>query len=191
MAVAGAWVDWGLPGTQAYATYELLNRLAGVPDLLLPAAPLALLMSGVLRGSRLGGAGAIGLLVGLVAMLVGSVAEFWLFSTAPYSGPGSLGRLLSFFVGYFLGGVLALLSMATIGIWGLQSRSVPMWMSATLLALPAAFIVLAVSATLPYATLPAGVALIALGLLARRVPETRGPALARQDSLGANPRGDR
>jgi hypothetical protein len=179
LAVVGNEVSWGPPGTSAYATYELLNRVAALPLLLMAAAPIALLRLPGVRGNRLGRVAAVGLLVGLAASVVGSVAEFWFFSDDPYSGAGSLGRNVSFIGGYFLGSIVVFLSMVGIGLWGMRTRNIPTWAAAPLLLLPVAFVALSVAGSLPYATVPFGVGLIGIGLLARSPLRTRADAAAR------------
>jgi hypothetical protein len=131
------------------------------------SAPIALLRLPGVRSDRLGRVAAVGLLVGLAASVVGSVAEFWLFSDDPYSGAGSLGRNVSFIGGYFLGSIVVFLSMVGIGLWGMRTRNIPTWAAAPLLLLPVAFVVLSVVGRLPYAAVPFGVGLVCVGLLAR------------------------
>lgn len=175
LALVGTQVDWGEPGTSQYATYELLNRALGLPMALMIGAPVALLLLDDVRGSTLGRIAAIGLLIGLGSMLVGVVVEFWLFSDAPYSGPGSLGRRLSFFAGFGLGGVLALLSMALIGFWGLRQRGLAPWSAVPLILVPVMFLALAAARLLPYASILLGVGAIGLGILLRPQPTTAPP----------------
>jgi hypothetical protein len=173
LAIVGAEVSWGPPGSSAYEAYELLNRLSALPLLLMVAAPIGLLRLPGIRDDRLGRVAAAGLLVGLAASVVGSAAEFWLFSDDPYAGPGSLGRNVSFIGGYFLGSIVVLLSMVGIGRWSMRTGSIPMWAAAPLLLLPVAFIILSIAGSLPYATVPFGVGAVSVGLLARSPVDQR------------------
>jgi hypothetical protein len=160
-----SWAGWGQPGTAEYETYELLNRLAALPMLLMAAAPLALLGMPKIRDERRGTIAAVTMLVGLVAMAVGTSAEFWIFTDEPYGGPGSEGRLASYLLGTFLGGVVALVGMALVGTWGLRRVTLPRWTAIALIGLPVALVVLPFTPLSPYLAIPAGVLLVTTGLL--------------------------
>ena len=77
-------VGWGEPPSPAYARYEAYNRVMPV---ILP-----LLVAGLLgfHAAQKGGhgwlrrAGLIIALIGFTLLLVGNVAEFWVFNTQPY-----------------------------------------------------------------------------------------------------------
>jgi hypothetical protein len=160
------WAGWGQPGTAEYEMYELLNRLAALPMLLMAAAPLALLGMQTIRDERRGTIAAVTMLVGLVAMAVGTSAEFWIFTDEPYSGSGSEGRLASYLLGTFLGGVVALVGMALVGTWGLRRATLPRWTAIALIGLPIALVVLPFTPLSPYLAIPAGVLLVTTALLA-------------------------
>ena len=77
--------DWGPPGTSAYGTYQTANRLVSLPIVLLIVGVLSL---GVMRRGRmtwLERAGWAVTLSGSVLLLVGNVAEFWVFTSRTYA----------------------------------------------------------------------------------------------------------
>jgi len=79
---------WGPPGTAAYVVYQNWNRLTGLAILVMGLGGLGLFLNLRPRLSRLARAGALILLAGAGLMLLGSVAEFWVFTDLPYSGSG-------------------------------------------------------------------------------------------------------
>jgi len=108
--------DWGPPGTVEYQTYELVNRLTAVTIVLMVAAPIGLRLACSIAGMGRRARVALALTtVGLVTMVIGSMAEFWLFSSAAYEGPGSEGRNVAF-LGFELGALLTLLGAIIAGI---------------------------------------------------------------------------
>ena len=125
VVVAGAGkADWGVPGSPAYLAYELMNRLAGGAILLMAAAPLALRRALAAQSISAGQTVLALACVATVGMAIGSVAEFVVFSTAPYPGPGSEGRLLSWLA--FLASALVMI-VATVlaGVALLRRPEVP------------------------------------------------------------------
>ena len=120
------WMGWGQPGTEAYETYELLNRVAVLPMLLMIAVPGALLGRPSIRDERRGSIAAVALLVGLLAMAIGTSGEFWIFTDQPYGGSGSEGRIMSYILGTFLGGMVALIALALLGSWACGAAPCPM-----------------------------------------------------------------
>jgi hypothetical protein len=72
-------VGWGEPGTAAYDAYQLANR--GMAVLLVVVALTALTIARRTPHRRT----AVVAFGGAVAMLVGSVAEFWIFSSESYA----------------------------------------------------------------------------------------------------------
>ncbi len=81
--VAGS-TEWGPPGTSAYGTYQTANRLVSLPIVLLIVGIVSL---GVMRRGRMSWLGRIGWAVtlsGSVLLLVGNVAEFWVFTSRTY-----------------------------------------------------------------------------------------------------------
>lgn len=73
-------VPWGPPGTNRYETYELVNRLVGLPWLL-GSGLLAFLLH---APPRLGVAIA---LAGATMIAAGSIAEFWFLTETSYRDP--------------------------------------------------------------------------------------------------------
>lgn len=164
--VAIGLVGWGQPGSAAYETYELLNRFAAVPMLLMTGVPIALFGHPAIRDERRGLIAAVAVLVGLLAMAIGTTLEFWVFTDDPYAGPGSDGRIAAYLLGTFVGEVVALVGMALIGTWGLRRETLPRSAAMGLIALPVALVVLPFTSLSPSLAIPVGVAIVALGLLA-------------------------
>lgn len=153
IAFAGQ-ADWGPPGSDSYATYEVVNRLTGAALLLIAAGPLAARAALRTAGVR-GGSTALAVLgLAFVGMATGSAAEFVLFTNDPYSGPGSLGRNLSW-TGFLVAGLVALVATVLVGLrlWldpradrriaGVVLAAAPTGIAATLLGGPP-FIVLGI-----------------------------------------------
>ena len=134
--------------------------------LLMAAVPVALLGRPQIRDERRGTVAAVAMLVGLLAMAVGTFGEFWLFTDQPYGGSGSEGRITSYVLGTFLGGMVGLIALALLGSWGLRRGTLPRWTALTLVGLPVALVVLAFTPLSPYLAIPVGVALLVVGLLA-------------------------
>lgn len=126
IAVGGR-VDRGPPGSPEYATYALINRLTGVALALVVAAPLSLWRALAGRGGT-GGVrrSLVILVVALVGMVVGSIAEFWVFNDQPYQGAGSAGRNIAWMTFLFSGLTLAAGSVIT-GILLMRGALVPRW----------------------------------------------------------------
>lgn len=82
--IALCMTGWGPPGTDAYVTYERLNRLMAIT--LLMTAPVWVALS--LRLSAYGRWAALVACIGVVTQAVGTAAEFWLYSELPYEGAG-------------------------------------------------------------------------------------------------------
>ncbi len=158
-------VGYGQPGSPAYERYELLNRLAALPMLLMTGVPIALFGHPAIRDERRGIIAAAAVLVGLLAMAIGTTLEFWAFTDDPYGGPGSEGRIAAYLVGTFVGGVVALVGMALVGTWGLRRDTLPRSAAMGLIALPVALVVLPFTSLSPSIAIPIGVAIVALGLL--------------------------
>ena len=94
LMIAFALTGWGAPGTAAYRTYELLNRLMAIALLLMAGGWLGLVLRLATIDRRSGQAlkspggygrwGAWLALLGAVGMVLGNAAEFWLFSNLSY-----------------------------------------------------------------------------------------------------------
>jgi hypothetical protein len=119
---------WGQPGTAAYETYEAYNQMWPLPLALMalgtPALPL--LLAPLRRAARIG----VGLLaIGLIATLVGNIAEFWLFTDQTYQSGAATGRNLSW--GLFLIGLLvAMAGAVTLGLSVREGRPARRWVAA-------------------------------------------------------------
>lgn len=84
MFMAAGSVEWGPPGTEAYDTYQMMNRLVTVPSVLLV---VGLFATGFRARRNLGVLGWVWWLLGLAGsllVLVGNVAEFWVFTSRSY-----------------------------------------------------------------------------------------------------------
>ena len=94
-------VPWGPPGTSRYDTYEVANRLVGLPWLLC-VATLALQLR---PPPRLGMAIAF---VGASMIALGSIAEFWVLTETSYRDPLRGTAWVLFLLGHpvFLIGIL-------------------------------------------------------------------------------------
>jgi hypothetical protein len=85
MFMAAGSVEWGPPGTEAYDTYEMMNRLVTIPSVLLVVGVFG---TGFQARSHLGAFGWVSWLFGLAGsllVLVGNVAEFWIYTSRSYS----------------------------------------------------------------------------------------------------------
>lgn len=81
--VAFSTIGWAEPGTAVYQTYEMLNRLNAFIFLFMAAGWLGAFM--VLEGN--GRWAALVALIGTILYVVGTAAEFWLYSDLPYNPP--------------------------------------------------------------------------------------------------------
>ena len=120
---------YGEPGTAAYKTYELLNRLMAVSLLLMAAGWL---------GARLAWPAGIACwaaslaLIGSLIVVAGNAAEFWLFSDLPYGVPGN-GRDLSW-MAFSIGSLVMDIGASLLGIAVWRSGLWPRWSAALLMA---------------------------------------------------------
>ena len=136
--------EWGPPGTTRYLSYEAANRL------------WALAFAGMLCGlvgfgtrfplahSRPGRVAQRLAVAGLLVMIAGNIAEFWLFSQQAY---GELnGRNLAW-LGVLLGWLATLSGLLLTGLAIWRERFLPYWIGALLiLALPATLLIIFSSA---------------------------------------------
>jgi MFS family permease len=123
----GGVVDWGPPGSPEYETYALVNRLTGVALALAVAAPISLWRALTGMAAERGVRRALVVLgVALCGMVVGSVAEFWVFNDQPYRGAGSEGRNLAWITFLISALTLAVGSVVT-GLMLLRRAWVPRW----------------------------------------------------------------
>ena len=106
--VAGS-TEWGPPGTSAYGTYQTANRLVALPIVLLIVGIVSL---GVTRRGRMTWLERVGwamTLGGSVVLLVGNVAEFWVFTSRTYADQARLASWDLFLLGaasLIIGGIL-------------------------------------------------------------------------------------
>jgi hypothetical protein len=120
--------DWGPRGSPAYERYELANRALGLLLVGLIPAPVALRLAiAVGPDTRMLRAVLAAIAVALVVLVIGNAAEFWLFTDAPYQGPGSEGRLLawmSFLIGALV--VVGLTIVAGALAWNVRQVARPL-----------------------------------------------------------------
>ena len=119
------WALWyvGVPLVgERYESYETYNRLMPVVLLLLMAGLAC--YHAAQRGlyGRPGTVGFIACFVGLVLMVVGNVAEFWLFTTQAYAEAN--GRQASWGV-FLLGMLLLAIGSALFGVATMRARVLP------------------------------------------------------------------
>ena len=106
--VAGS-TDWGPPGTSAYETYQTANRLVSLSIVLLIVGVLSVGVTTRGRMSRLERVGWATTLGGSVLLLVGNVAEFWVFTSRSYVDQARLASWDLFLLGtaiLIIGGIL-------------------------------------------------------------------------------------
>ena len=138
MALAFFPPDWGPPGSQEYVGYQLWNRL-WTPALVC----MFLGFLGFLLSKRSTPAasnkGLLALLLGgLSLMILGNVAEFWVFTDVPYSGGRGLNVRDAAWMAFLLGSLLAIIGSTTFGLLAVVRRWPPRWLSfAFALAMPA------------------------------------------------------
>ena len=138
--IAFAAIGWSVPGTAAYARYELLNRITAVSLLLMLAGWVGL----ALLWRKEDGYWRLWLpILGSILTLIGNASEFWLFSDLPYDGFNMRGVAWT----TFLVGLLLLAIGATITGLALRRNQLwPDWLSMLLMAaLPLTVIVSMVS----------------------------------------------
>ena len=130
LLIAFTITDWGEPGTAVYQTYELLNRLMTGSLLLMSAGWLGL----YLRNDRYGRWATLLALLGSLMMVIGTAAEFWLFSDLPYAGQNLRHMAFSTFS---FGSLLLDVGATAVGIATFRSHIWPRWSAIILLlALP-------------------------------------------------------
>lgn len=127
LIVAFSRTSWGMPGSDAYRTYELLNRLMAGSLLLVSAGWLGLVIA---WPDGYGRWAAIVALVGSLTMVIGNSAEFWLFSDLSYAGSNMRQTAYSTFS---IGDWLLILGATVAGAAAWRSRIGPRWSAITLL----------------------------------------------------------
>lgn len=113
---------WDEPGSAAYDRYEFFNRL--LPLTLLPVVVGFIGLHAAQRRSRgrLGTAGFVMVLVGVMMIIAGSVAEFWVFSDQPYGLPN--GRDASWTL-FLLGHPILAVGTLLLGIATVRAKVFP------------------------------------------------------------------
>ncbi len=128
----GVWIGlaffasgWGPPGTTDYARYELWNRLR-TPALLGMAfgfSGFSLALRPALSRTAKGGFACF--VIGFALMIIGNIAEFWIFTTVPYSdGQGPNIRDIAWMT-FLLGTMLMLIASAVVGFAFLNTNRIP------------------------------------------------------------------
>ena len=132
--------DWGPPGSSSYLGYETISRLWA------PAFAGMLCSFVGLNGRYRLGAGRLSrfayrlTVVGLVVMILGNVAEFWLFTELPY---GAMNARSLAWISVLLGWLTLLIGVCLLALAGLQRRLWPAWSGILLaLALPASLVLI-------------------------------------------------
>jgi hypothetical protein len=126
--------EWGPPGTVAYERYQWANRLVALPLLLFLSGNIAIHRSVSMGSDRFGGITLAIMSLGYIAMIVGSVAEFWLFSKRSYTDPFRNGSWTIFLIGIpvlFIG-----MTLHGIAMW--RYRHYPRWLALITILVPIA-----------------------------------------------------
>jgi hypothetical protein len=138
--------EFGYPGTANYLGYEAINRLWAPAFALILCSYIGLYQRYPLRRLRWGRI-AFGLIViGLMAMMVGNVLEFWFFSNQAYAQVN--GRNLSW-IGVLLGLLAMLIGLLIVGLGNRKNGPLPRWGGVVfLLALPLTWFMFALKPSL-------------------------------------------
>ncbi len=102
--------EWGPPGTEAYTSYQMMNRLVALPAALLVVGVFATGLRSIRSLTVLGWVSWLLGLAGSLLVLAGNVAEFWFFTSRAYGDPA---RALAW--GSFTLGVVLLLIAGILG----------------------------------------------------------------------------
>ena len=161
IALASFMPAWGPPGTAAYERYQAAAQLWVFAFALMAVGFLGLTARYRFGATLLGKAGAAIVTIGLLAMMVGNIAEFRLLSDLPYD-PDNV-RTTAWLT--LLAGLLAaLVGVLMLGVEVLRSGRLPRWAGVGLVAaLPAMVLAFAWAPLFP---LPLGLAAIVSGGLA-------------------------
>ena len=134
LSLAFASTGWGEPGTAAYRTYELLNRITSLALLLMAGGWLGLAW-GMPKGY--GRRGAWVAFIASIAMFIGNAAEFWLFTDLPYGDPTNA-RSLSWSA-YSFGSLVQVIGATVAGVYAWRTKIWPKFSAFVLvMALPIA-----------------------------------------------------
>jgi hypothetical protein len=155
--------DWGPPGSTRYLGYETANRLWALAFAGMLCAFIGLRSRHSLAQSRLGRAALRFAFIGLLVMIAGNIAEFWLFSQQAY---GQLnGRNLAW-MGVLLGWLAVLTGLCLMGLCILRQRFLPSWSGMLLLLALPVTIALIIRRAISLMGLPLIVAVVLVGGLA-------------------------
>jgi hypothetical protein len=141
LIIAFSQTMWGAPGTAAYQSYELLNRLMAAALLLMAAGWLGVFL---VWPQGLGRWAALLAFAGSLIMAAGTAAEFWLFSDQAYGQAGALRNAA--WSAFGVGSLLLDIGATVLGVAAWRSQLWPRWVAVILIgALPidlAAFLLL-------------------------------------------------
>ena len=121
---------FGFPGSSNYLIYERFNRSMAFFLLLQSLAIFAFLSAVFAKLSPFGQRLAAVMLAGWISMVIGTAAEFWLFSDLPYAEPNMRGFSFSL---YSVGSLLAGITMMILGIRILLRRTVEWYLGLVLM----------------------------------------------------------
>ncbi len=138
-------IDWGTPGTAAYRTYEIFNRLMALPLACIGMGIVGMYLQQRRQLRVFGTVSFMVVLTGIALMLVGNIAEFWLFTDSPYAegSPRNLAWAI-----FLVGVLLTVMGSVFIGLATWCAKVFPRW-----------------SAVIFPITLPFGIASIVFGIL--------------------------
>ncbi|HZQ06518.1 MAG TPA: hypothetical protein VFD70_08045 [Anaerolineae bacterium] len=154
--------EWSTPGTDAYIRYEFWNRLftPAMAGMAVGLCGLALALRASL--TRIATIGFATALLGFALMILGNVAEFWMFTNLPYSmGEGQNLRDVAAMTTLF-GTLLMLLSVGGAGLGLLNSDGILKWLG-LLLILPLPLTLIGAILHMSWTALPIGGLSIIIG----------------------------
>jgi hypothetical protein len=138
--------DFGYPGSADYLGYETISRLWAPAFALILCGYLGLYQRYTLRRLRRGRISFGLIVIGLVAMIVGNVLEFWFFSDQAYAQIN--GRNLSW-MGVLLGLLAMLIGLLILGLGIWNNGLLPRWSGLVfILALPLTWFMIALKPSL-------------------------------------------
>ena len=163
--------EWGHPGTTQYESYELANRLLSVPLVLMAVGIVGVYAGYHARLRRPSTVGVSIILLGFVLMVVGNVAEFFVFTSQPYVA-GFNGRNIAW-MAFGLGILMVGSGGVILGITAWRTDVLPGWVCLLLaLYLPLSVVAFA----LGYLVL--GLCVVSLGVAWLRLATARRPSKA-------------
>jgi len=124
--------EWGPPGTRSYEYYQAWNRLWTPALLLMTLGFLSFFISLRPTLNRWSRGGLIALLVGFGMMMIGNVAEFWIFTSVPYSNGGGPNVRDLAWETFLLGMLVMLIGGTVAGLALFRTGLVPKWLAGLL-----------------------------------------------------------